>query len=39
MNGRSRRTVALAIAVAFVATACAWGQAGGNAARNGSNPF
>lgn len=29
----------MAIVVALFATACAWGQAGGNAARNGSNPF
>ncbi len=39
MKGRSARIFTVAIAVAFVATACAWGQAGGNAARNRANPF
>ncbi len=39
MKGRHGRTFALLAAIALVATACAWGQAGGNAARNGANPF
>ncbi len=39
MNGLSGRTAGLLVAIAFVATACAWGHAGGNAARNGANPF
>ena len=39
IRGRNGRTVVLIVAIAFVATACAWGQAGGNAARNGANPF
>lgn len=39
LKGGNGRSVVLIIAIAFVATACAWGQAGGNAARNGGNPF